>query len=92
MDNLFGGDMEYMELNEGKVKISAMGIADFLVGVTTKIKEGYELNYEDNDMYPIGYGGYFEVTMVKGGSVEDIGSDGSQEVMVRKGRKPKSEA
>lgn len=79
--------MEYMELNNNKVKVSAMGIADFLVGVTTKLKEGYEMNYEDNDMYPIAYGGYFEVTLQKlqADEVQD------KEVEVKRGRKSKAE-
>ena len=76
--------MEYMELNNNKVKVSAMGIADFLVGVTTKINEGYELNYEDNDMYPIAYGGYFEVIMQK------VSGEGQEKVAeVKRGRKAK---
>lgn len=86
--------MEYMELNNAKVKVSAMGIADFLVGVTTKIKEGYEMNYEDNDMYPIAYGGYFEVTLQKVQDKEVVkGSDEVQdkEVEVKRGRKSKAE-
>jgi len=86
--------MEYMELNNAKVKVSAMGIADFLVGVTTKIKEGYEMNYEDNDMYPIAYGGFFEVTLQKVQAEEEVkGSDEVQdkEVEVKRGRKSKAE-
>jgi hypothetical protein len=80
--------MEYMELNSGKVKISAMGIADFLVGVTSKIKEGYELNYEDNDMYPVAYGGFFEVILRKS-EVEEKGAEEKGES--KRGRKPKGE-
>lgn len=79
--------MEYMELNNNKVKVSAMGVADFLVGVTTKIKEGYELNYEDNDMYPIAYGGYFEVTLQKV-QAEEVKED-KVEVEGKRGRKAK---
>lgn len=80
--------MEYMELNSGKVKISAMGIADFLVGVTEKVKEGYELNYEDNDMYPVAYGGYFEVVVQKVQGEEEVKED---KVEGKRGRKPKVE-
>ena len=87
--------MDYMELNNGKVKITAMGIADFLVGVTTKLKEGYELNYEDNDMYPIAYGGFFEVVLGKVSAQAEgiVKTDEVQdkEVEVKKGRKPKAE-
>ncbi len=79
--------MEYMELNSGKVKISAMGIADFLVGVTEKVKEGYELNYEDNDMYPIAYGGYFEVVVQK--VQADVEEVQEEKVEGKRGRKPK---
>jgi len=78
--------MEYMELNSGKVKISAMGIADFLVGVTEKVKEGYELNYEDNDMYPVAYGGYFEVVVQKVQGEEEVKED---KVEGKRGRKAK---
>lgn len=91
--------MDYMELNEGKVKITAMGIADFLVGVSTKLKEGYELNYEDNDMYPIAYGGFFEVVLGKVSArvegeekvVNFVEEVQDKEVEVKRGRKAKSE-
>lgn len=94
--------MDYMELNNAKVKISAMGIADFILGVTTKIKEGYELNYEDNDMYPIAYGGFFEVTMQKVSVQAEEATEVSvqvvqvpdvvkSEVSSKVGRKPKVE-
>lgn len=79
--------MEYMELNDNKVKISAMGIADFLVGVTEKVKEGYELNYLNNDMYPVAYGGYFEVVVQKV-QAEEVKED-KVEVEGKRGRKAK---
>lgn len=79
--------MEYMELNDNKVKISAMGIADFLVGVTEKVKEGYELNYLNNDMYPVAYGGYFEVVVQKV-QAEEVKED-KVEVEGKRGRKSK---
>lgn len=81
--------MEYMELNDNKVKISAMGIADFLVGVTEKVKEGYELNYLNNDMYPVAYGGYFEVVVQKV-QAEEVKEDKVKvEVEGKRGRKSK---
>jgi len=84
--------MEYMELNDNKVKISAMGIADFLVGVTEKVKEGYELNYLNNDMYPVAYGGYFEVVVQKVQAqkvqAEEVKED-KVEVEGKRGRKAK---
>jgi len=81
--------MEYMELNDNKVKISAMGIADFLVGVTEKVKEGYELNYLNNDMYPVAYGGYFEVVLQRvQAEVEEVQEE---KIEGKRGRKVKVE-
>lgn len=56
--------MEYMDLNAGRVQVSAMGIADFLDGCFTKFKEGYQLDITQNDTYPVAYGGYFAVVLV----------------------------
>jgi hypothetical protein len=52
------------------------------------------MNYEDNDMYPIAYGGFFEVTLQKVQAEEEVkGSDEVQdkEVEVKRGRKSKAE-
>lgn len=63
--------MEYMDLNAGRVQVSAMGIADFLDGCFTKFKEGYQLDITQNDTYPVAYGGYFAVVLVPPESTQE---------------------
>jgi len=78
--------MEYSQLNNNRLQIQAMGIADFLKGVVQKIQEGYSLNLEDNDTYPGAYGGHFSVVLE--GPVE-VKEEDNKEVQTR-GRKPKA--
>ena len=50
-------------------KIEAYNLGDFVKGVQESAKEGYEIDFEDNDSYPVSMVGYYRCLMHKGQKV-----------------------
>jgi hypothetical protein len=46
-------------------KIEAYNLVDFVKKVVEGVKEGYQLNYDDNDTVPRGSIGFYTATLVK---------------------------
>ena len=65
--------MEFIEVGTNRLSVQAMGVADFLRGVAEKLAEGYKLNFDDNDTYPVAYGGFYSVILEKGEVLEESG-------------------
>lgn len=47
------------------IYLEASNLADFLEKVISKSKEGYKLDYEHNETYPVHFGWYFKLGMYR---------------------------
>jgi hypothetical protein len=50
-------------------KIEAYNLGDFVKGIQESAKEGYEVDFDDNDSYPVSMVGYYRCLMHKGQKV-----------------------
>jgi hypothetical protein len=50
-------------------KIEAYNLGDFVKGVQESAKEGFEIDFDDNDSYPVSMVGYYRCLMHKGQKV-----------------------
>lgn len=88
-------------MNQETKRLEAYSIADFVKQIQDAVLEGYKINLEDNEKYPLQIGVGFYATLDKVMSVSEIvhesvkniqeGIEGGNEiaVVVKQGRKPK---
>jgi hypothetical protein len=57
--------MEYIQLSDTRVQITAQGLADFCKALEEKFAEGYQFNFEENDTYPHSFGTFYHVALDK---------------------------
>jgi hypothetical protein len=57
--------MEYIQLTENRIQITAQGLADFCLAVAEKFDEGYKFNFQENETYPYSYGTFYHVVLEK---------------------------
>ena len=46
-------------------RIEKYNLADFVLAIEAAVKQGFELNVDHNDHYPMNYGGFYRCTMFK---------------------------
>lgn len=50
---------------DGSIKVETYGVAEFLKELEPLLKDGYSLDFTENDNYPQSYGAFYSCVVVK---------------------------
>lgn len=53
------------DINKEVIFFESSNLPDFITGILKYLSEGYELDYEHNDTYPVHFGYFFKIGLVK---------------------------
>lgn len=51
--------------HDGSIKVETYGVAEFLKELEPLLKDGYSLDFTENDNYPQSYGAFYSCVVVK---------------------------
>lgn len=74
--------------HDGSIKVETYGVAEFLKELEPLLKDGYSLDFTENDNYPQSYGAFYSCVVVKDkGEVKGV-----EEVKEKKAGRPSTKA
>jgi hypothetical protein len=66
-------------------KIEAYNLGDFVKGIQESAKEGFEIDFNSNESYPISMVGYYRCIMYKGPKLAALLKEKAPETLVQEG-------